>query len=247
VHGLSFRSEMFEAQVAAFRDRYRCLTFDLRGHGQTEATPDGYDMETFTDDAAQLIEKLGIGPVHFVGWSIGGFMGLRLAIRRPELLRSLILVGAGALRPSDYTFGFKLTPFMVGTFGMGAVIGALSKSMFDKPFRTDPARSELHEKWKRYWRGNHKKAIAATARGVLNQSVLDADLVKIHTPTLVINGEHDEVCVPAVGKRTAAAISGAKFVAIPRAGHACNIEEPEAVNRVIGEFLAAKALSVVAA
>jgi pimeloyl-ACP methyl ester carboxylesterase len=237
VHGLSFHGGMFEGQIAAFRDRYRCITFDLRGHGQSPVAEDGYDMDVFTDDAVAVIEKLGAAPCHFVGWSIGGFMGLRLALRRPDLLRSLVLIGAAAIRPSDYTFGFKIIPFMVKTFGMKPVIGPLSKSMFASAFLKDPARRALLDRWKDSWRSNDKIAVSRTARGVLRQANLEADLPKIGTPTLTITGEHDAVCIPAVVRRTADAIPGATYVSIPGAGHACTIEEPQAVSNVLREFL----------
>src|SRR5215813_13496911 len=80
-HGLAFSGAMFEAQVAALRDRYRCITFDLRGHGQSELTIDGYDIDTLANDAVALIERLSGGPVHLVGLSIGCFTGLRNALR----------------------------------------------------------------------------------------------------------------------------------------------------------------------
>ncbi|MBF6592693.1 MAG: alpha/beta hydrolase [Ktedonobacterales bacterium] len=77
-HGLLWSGRMFDAQVAALRDRYRCVTFDFRGQGQSEVTRGGYDMETLTEDTAALIATLGAAPCHFAGLSMGGFVGLRL-------------------------------------------------------------------------------------------------------------------------------------------------------------------------
>jgi pimeloyl-ACP methyl ester carboxylesterase len=84
---------MWRFQVAAFRDRFRCVAWDHRGQGRTEVTDTGYDMDTLADDAAALVAVLGIAPVHFVGLSMGGFVGMRVAARRPELIRSLALMG----------------------------------------------------------------------------------------------------------------------------------------------------------
>jgi 3-oxoadipate enol-lactonase len=95
-HGLLWSGEMFAAQVAALKDRYRCVTFDFRGQGRSEVTRGGYDMETLAEDAAQLIEALGCAPCHFVGLSMGGFAGMRLTARRPELIRSLTLLETSA-------------------------------------------------------------------------------------------------------------------------------------------------------
>src|SRR5262249_22014148 len=86
-HGLLWSGRMFEAQVAALKGRYRCITFDFRGQGQSEITRSGYDMDTLADDARALIEALGIAPCHFLGLSMGGFVAMRLAARRPELIR----------------------------------------------------------------------------------------------------------------------------------------------------------------
>lgn len=95
-HSLLFSCRMFDAQVEAFKNRYRCVAFDFRGQGQSEVTRYGYDMDTLSADAVALIEELNCAPCHFLGFSMGGFVGLRLAIRHPELLDSLILVDTSA-------------------------------------------------------------------------------------------------------------------------------------------------------
>src|SRR5450759_2079283 len=82
-HGLLLSGRMFESQVRALRDRYRCVTFDFRGQGQSKVTASGYDMDSLADDAAGLIEALGGAPCHFVGLSLAGFVGMRVATRRP--------------------------------------------------------------------------------------------------------------------------------------------------------------------
>ena len=91
-HGLLMSGEMFSNQVVAFSGRYRCITFDHRGQGQSEITKSGYDMDSLTEDAAAMIRELDCAPCHFAGLSMGGFVGLRLAIRYPELLRSLVVI-----------------------------------------------------------------------------------------------------------------------------------------------------------
>jgi len=95
-HGMLISGVMFDPQVAALNRRYRCVVYDHRGQGQSSVPKTGYDMDTLTDDAIELIETLGIGPCHFIGLSMGGGIGLRLAIRRPDLLKSLIIISANA-------------------------------------------------------------------------------------------------------------------------------------------------------
>jgi 3-oxoadipate enol-lactonase len=95
-HGLLWSSDLFRFQIESFRGTHRCIAFDFRGQGRSEVAPGGYDMDTLARDAAQIIEKLGAAPCHFVGLSMGGFIGMRLAARRPELLRSLSLLETAA-------------------------------------------------------------------------------------------------------------------------------------------------------
>ncbi|TMA21242.1 MAG: alpha/beta hydrolase, partial [Deltaproteobacteria bacterium] len=87
-HGLLWSTTLFRFQVEALRGEYRCIAFDFRGQGKSQVTGTGYDMDTLAHDAEQIIEKLGAAPCHFLGLSMGGFIGMRLAARRPELLRS---------------------------------------------------------------------------------------------------------------------------------------------------------------
>src|SRR5262245_53535714 len=90
-HGLMMDHSMFEAQRAVLSDQFRVIAYDHRGQGQSEETSNGQDMETLTTDAANLILALNAAPCHFAGLSMGGFVGLRLAARRPALLRTLTL------------------------------------------------------------------------------------------------------------------------------------------------------------
>ena len=236
-HGLAFSGAMFEAQVAALRDRYRCVTFDLRGHGQSELTTDGYDMDTLADDAVALIERLGGGPVHLIGLSIGGFTGLRVGLRKPQLLRSLTLIGSRAFDGSETALAFKAVPFIARTLGMRFLAGALMKSMFSSAFLGDPARAPLREKWRQHFLADRQLGVARAARGVIAQRSVLPELGGLRLPVLMIRGEVDKVVPREGAERTITAIPGGRMVTIPGAGHACNIEQPGQVNRVIAEFL----------
>src|SRR5690349_3655891 len=117
-HGLLWSGRMFDAQLAELADRFRCVTFDCRGQGRSEVTAGGYDMETLSDDAAALIQALGCAPCHCVGLSMGGFIGMRLAARRPELVRSLVLMETSAdPEPAENAPRYRLLGRIVGVLG----------------------------------------------------------------------------------------------------------------------------------
>ena len=95
-HGLLFSGWMFADQVEALEDEYRCVTIDWRSQGQSPAARDGHDMDTLTLDLVALLDELGLDAVHYVGLSMGGFVGMRLAARYPDRVLSLTLLNTSA-------------------------------------------------------------------------------------------------------------------------------------------------------
>lgn len=237
-HGLLFSGRMFDAQVAALRDRYRVITYDLRGQGQSEATAGGYDMDTLSEDAAALIEALGAAPCHFAGLSMGGFIAMRLAIRRPELLRSIILLETSAdPEPRENVPRYRLLNFIARWLGLGLVAGQVMPIVFGRKLLDDPARADERRELRRRLVTQHKVGISRAVRGVIDRQGVYDELDKIDLPTLIIVGDQDVATVPAKSERMHAKIRGSRLVVIPGAGHSSTIEEPEAVNRALTEFL----------
>jgi pimeloyl-ACP methyl ester carboxylesterase len=238
-HGLLLSSRLFDAQVEALRGRYRCVAYDHRGQGQSEVPPDrSIGMDTVASDAAALVTALRISPCHFVGLSMGGFVGLRLAARRPELLRSLTLLETSAgPEPRENLGRYRLLNLVTRTIGPPAVAGRIMSVLFGRSFLADPARAGEREVWKDRVAKN-RRDIWRAVNGVLERDGVEAELARIHLPTLVVVGEEDVATVPAKAERIAAGIRGARLVRIPRAGHSSPVEEPAAVTGLLQEFLA---------
>ena len=237
-HSLLWSGQMFEAQINALKDRYRCITFDFRGHGQSEITQDGYDMDALYRDTAALIEALGCAPCHFVGLSLGGFIGMRLAARRPELLRSLILLGTSVdPEPAENVPRYSRLNFVARWFGLRFVATPVMQIMFGQTFLTDPNRVAQREEWKKRLIANNRIGITRAVRGVMDRQGVYDEISKITTPTLIMVGEEDVATVPAKAERIRERIVGSRLVKIPRAGHSSTIEEPEAVNTAIKAFI----------
>jgi 3-oxoadipate enol-lactonase len=237
-HGLLWSTSMWRFQVAAFRGRYRCIAYDHRGQGKSQVTASGYDMDTLAGDAAALIELSGAAPAHFVGLSMGGFVGMRLAARRPELVRSLVLMEtASDAEPWRTIPKYAAMSLLTRFFGIRPFVPEVMKIMFARPFREDPARRDLREGLAGELLANDLTGLRRAVSGVIRRRpVAKAELAKIRAPTLVVSGEQDSAVVPARSMRTAAQIPKSKFVSIPRAGHTSSLEEPEAVNRTLREF-----------
>jgi pimeloyl-ACP methyl ester carboxylesterase len=237
-HGLLWSGQMFEAQVNVLKDRYRCITFDFRGQGQSEVTQGGYDMETLYQDTVALIEALGCAPCHFAGLSMGGFMGMRLAARRPELLRSLILLGTTAdAEPKENIPRYNQLNFIARWFGLRLVAAPVMRILFGQSFLTDPNRAAQREEWKRHLIANHRIGITRAVKSVIDRQDVYDEIDKITTPTLILVGEEDVATIPVKAERIHARIAGSRLVRIPKSGHSSTIEEPEAVNTAIKAFL----------
>jgi 3-oxoadipate enol-lactonase len=242
-HGLLWSTSMWRFQVAAFRDRFRCVAWDHRGQGRSEVTDSGYDMDTLAEDAAALVEQVGIAPVHFVGLSMGGFVGMRLAARRPELVRSLVLMEtAGDAEPWQNVPKYAAMSFLARFVGIRPFVPAVMKIMFGRTFRSDRGRAALREGLARELIGNDLTGMRRALHGVLSRAPVGAEeLAKIRAPVLVVSGEEDSAVVSARSMRLASQIPSAKFVRLPRAGHTSSMEEPDAVNRILEEFWASTA------
>jgi pimeloyl-ACP methyl ester carboxylesterase len=237
-HGLLWDTRLFAPQVAALRDRYRCIAWDHRGQGRSGVSPDGYDMDTLAADAAAVIERSAAAPVHFVGLSMGGFVGLRLAIRHPELLRSLTLIDTSAdPEPAANVPRYRLLNFVARWFGLGVVTGQVMPILFGRSFLADPARAAERDEYRARLAANHRIGVTRAVRGVIEREGVAAELHRIRLPTLILVGDEDVATVPAKSEAMQAAIPGARLVRIPRAGHTSTLENPAAVNAVLREFL----------
>lgn len=240
-HGLLFSGHMFEAQVDRLKASYRCVTIDWRGQGKTPATHDGYDMDTLSLDAAAVIEGLGVGPVHYVGLSMGGFVGMRLAARRPELLRSLTLLDTSA-DPEDPAMAKqdRLLCKVYRVVGIRPLAGKVGKLMFGPTFLADPASKPHLDRWKAGVASVDRPGLVKAILAVVDRQPISAELQSITLPTLVIVGEDDVATPVARSEAIASDIKGSVLKTVKDCGHSSTVEQPEVVGDLIEEFLTAQ-------
>ncbi|RKH73589.1 alpha/beta fold hydrolase [Corallococcus aberystwythensis] len=237
-HGLLWSTRLFDPQVEALRGRFRCIAYDHRGQGQSDVPPESViDMETVYADAVALIESLGVAPVHFVGLSMGGFVGMRLAVRRPDLLRSLVLLETSAdPEPPANVPRYTALNLVARYVGLTPVTAPVMRIMFGTSFLTDPGRAEERALWRARLKGN-RRDIYRAVNGVMKRKSVADELPRIRTPTLVIVGEEDRATVPAKSERIHSLIPGSQLVRLSRGGHSSSVEEPALVNAELAPFL----------
>jgi len=238
-HGLLWSGRLYDAQISILQQQYRCIAIDFRGQGRSEVTANGYDMDTLTNDVLQLIKTVVGQPVHFVGLSMGGFVGMRLAIRHPEWLRSLSLLNTSAdAEPKEALLKYKVLPEVARLLGLNAVKKPSMNIMFGQTFLHDPSRKALKAEMEKRLLANDKDTIGRAIKGVFSRQGVYEQLSLIRTPTLIIAGEEDKATIPAKSRRMHAAIVGSELLVIPCCGHTSTVEEPVAVTAAISGFLA---------
>jgi pimeloyl-ACP methyl ester carboxylesterase len=225
-HGYSATSRMWDDQVAALKGRYRVITWDMRGHGQSDYPSDQaqYSEQHTVDDMAAILRACGIGRAVIGGLSLGGVMSLGFHAAYPAMTRALMLFDTGpGFRNPEARHAWNEQSLRRAEQLEARGLAALNRS--------DEVRL-----------GEHRSAdgLAHAARGMLTQS--DDHLIRslpgIAVPTLVLVGADDTNFLAATDYM-AAKIPNAVKVVIPNAGHAANLHQPEAFNRAVTEFLAA--------
>lgn len=216
-HALYFDRGMFAAQVARFGRAYRVVTYDHRGQGAS-ARSTSVDMDTLSEDAAALIEALGLAPCHVVGSGMGGFVALRLVARRPELLRSAAVLGSSADEEAEECNPLPLDALMFGD-------------------TTLAARPEVRERWVGHFAGLDRSVLAA-AEGVLHRKSVLGELVGARVPLLALSGDEDTVYGPEWSQRIADTTANAHHVVIRRAGNTVAVERPDIVNELLADHFA---------
>jgi len=164
---------------------------------------------------------------------------MRLAARRPDLLRSLSLLETAAdPEPLLNRPKYAAMAAMSRLIGFGPFVPQVEKIMFGRSFLADPSRESLRRDLRAQLRGNDRTGTPRAVSGVIWRKSIEGLLPRIDVPTLVLSGEEDVAVTPARSRRTADAIQGARFQTIPRAGHSSSLENPEAVNEALRAFFA---------
>ncbi|MCC5919330.1 MAG: alpha/beta hydrolase [Cyclobacteriaceae bacterium] len=235
-HGLLWSHKMFREQMDHFAHGYQVLGYDHRGQGQSEVVSTGYDMDIMTLDALQLIKQVVGEPVHFVGLSMGGFIGMRLAARYPDWVKSLTLIETSAQAEAKENIGkYKTLSTMLKIFGMPFVSKSVMKIMFGETFLNDPSRTKEKEYWEKELKSN-AKSITKSVNGVINRHGVEHELKRIQCPTLIIVGSEDVATTPEKSIFMHENIKGSKLVTIDEAGHSSTIEQPKKINQALQAF-----------
>ena len=246
VHEFAGDAQSWHLQVRCFARRYRTIAFNARGYPPSDVPTDGsaYSQDHAVDDIRGLLDALGIDRAHICGLSMGGYATLHFGLRHPERALSLVVAGCGYGSVAADRAQFRRD------------VAATAERFLTEPMATladvycaGPTRVQFRDKDPRGWQEFHDQFAAQSALGhgltmrgvqLTRPSVyeLEAELERLTVPTLIVTGDEDEPCLePGIYLKRKIRTSG--LVVIPKAGHTINLEEPEAFNRAVLDFLTA--------
>lgn len=225
---------MWDPQADALAERFRLVRYDTRGHGQSPV-PDGpYTIDHLGQDLIGLLDHLEIERAHVAGLSLGGMTGMWLGIHSPERLNRLVLLCTSARLGPPETWSDRAA--VVRAQGTEAVAEAGVGRWLTEGFRAAHPDTAA---WLRDMIAATPDAGYAACCGVIEHMDLTAGLESIPAPTLAIAGAQDPATPPEHAERIAAAVPDARLELLDPAAHLANVEQPEAVTRLILEHLEA--------
>lgn len=234
LHGIGGAAEAFNAQLSGLGGDHRVIAWDAPGYGRSANLPGEPDLDAYADAVIAVLHGLDAEPAHLIGVSWGGVIATRVAIRAPELLRSLVLADSsrGSGRTVEGRKAMAARVEELRTRGAGA-FAAVRGSRLTAPGAEQPVVDQVVAQMSRVRLPGYRNA----AR-VMAATDHSARLPLVVTPTLVIVGAEDQVTGVAESRALSEQIPDARLIELSGAGHAANQEKPAEFNAAVRGFLA---------
>ncbi len=235
-HALGCDLSMWDGVAALLASRYSVLRYDHRGHGRSQAPAGPYTMAMLADDAAGLIAEQAVGPVHFVGLSMGGMTAQALAAAQPQLLNSIVIANAASCYDGAARALWQARVDTVLGQGVAAIAEGAMQRWFTPEFRADEANGGAQRvaALRLQLEKTDAAAYAASCEAVA-QIDFRASNRRIRCPALVIAGMRDEATPLAMSEAICHSIEGAQLRTLD-AAHLSAVEQPQAFAQCLQEF-----------
>lgn len=236
IHGYPFNRSLWAEQVTALVDRYRVLTLDLRGHGETETSPVASTMKLMAQDISALMDELRIDRAVVGGLSMGGYVALAFYQLFPHRVEKLLLADTRAqadTKEGKVTRAEQVQQILAE--GMAGIVNAMLPKLLSP--ETVSKRPEIVKRVREMMMHTNPEGAAAALRGMAEREDQTERLSQINVPTLIVVGKEDPITPVADSEKMHEGITGSQLVVIENASHVSNIEQPEQFNRALQEFL----------
>lgn len=230
-HSLGATRGMWDPQVPPLAERYRVISYDTRGHGESPAPAGPYTPDDLVDDLVALLDEVGAERAHVAGLSLGGMTALRLAAREPDRVDRLAVLCTSA-KPDPQPFLDRVP--LVRSGGTAPLAPAVAARWLTPAYAAE--HPDLLARLEAMIAGADDDGYAACCEAVAAVDLRD-DLGRITAPTLVISGGEDLALPPAHQELIAAGIPGAELLTVSPGAHLPNLEQPQRVtDALLGHF-----------
>jgi 3-oxoadipate enol-lactonase len=236
IHGFPFSQEMWRLQVAKFSGDCRVITYDVRGHGESEVGDGQYTIEFFVDDLIGVLDHLRIEKAVIVGLSMGGYIALRAIERNPERFKGLVLCDTRSEADTNEGKVKRAASIQsVRTDGIQKYAEGFLKAVFaPQTFERNPEAVKFIRK---IIEKTSLVAIAGTLLALASRTDTTESLSKINVPMLILVGEHDALTPVSAAKSMSEKIRQSELHVISNAAHLSNLENSEEFNMHLSGFL----------
>lgn len=234
IHGIGASRHSFDGVVARVREAYRCVSYDLRGHGRSPVPPPPYTLDDLVDDLEALRADLGIERAHFAGHSLGGMIGPAYARRYPQHVRSLGLLSTAAFRTEDDREKVRGVVAAMRERGIRPVLETLRDRWFTPEF--GERRPEVIER-RLQQVVDCDPDVFLSVFDIYAETEMAPWIAEVDAPSLVLTGEHDGGCPPRLNEQIAHALRDADLVILDGLRHAILLEAPDRVAAAMRAFL----------
>ncbi len=235
VTGIANDLSMWDGQVPALERDFRCLRYDLRGHGGSEATKPPYTIDSLVGDLVALLDALEVKRTQLVGLGLGGAIGQAAAIRHPERFTSLAACCCRARMVPEFAAMWHKLRETVSRNGVESIVEPTAQRWFSEEFKA--ANPRVLDNIRAMIRGTTLDGYMGVTAAFLGLELEDS-LPRIKARTLYLSGAEDKLGgPPELMHGLAARVPGARHASVPGAAHIANIQNPAKFNQVLAAFL----------
>lgn len=243
IHGLTDNLSMWFNQVPELSKKFQVVTYDLRGHGQSETPGNGFSIDLLTKDLYKLLKALNIENACLLGYSLGGRIGLQFALEHPDMTTGLVLTNIGLIGP-DYQAGeerlkliAKHRQFMISLFessDIEMIANVLAEGALTPGLKTK--NPSIFEKYRDIKLQNNPQPYLELMQAITQDLERLPEIGHLNIPTLIVAGKHDPMMTPDVVESMQKAFSDSALKILPT-GHASAVEAPDHFNQIVIDFM----------
>jgi 3-oxoadipate enol-lactonase len=234
IHGIGASRASFAGLVPHLKGEFRCISYDLRGHGASPVPKPPYTLDDLVEDLEALRKELGIEKAHFAGHSLGGMIGPAYARKYPQHVLSVGLYSTAAFRTEDDSAKVKGVVATMRMKGIPQVLETLKDRWFTPEFaerKPDVISRRMQQVI------DTDPDVFLSVFDIYAETEMSPWLHEVKQPCLVLTGENDGGCNPRLNRQIAAALPDSELVILPVLRHAILLEAADQVAPPVLDFL----------